>query len=145
MLDMALQNRALRGELKHSYALISQEWAGAGRFLCHAEVKSPLENVILKLRIGWLKQISSFWQKLPGKKVKEYITLGNAPLCLVGFPLNTCRFNFYCRWCLETAIIASFWQYLHLIIFYLNWHLIWWRTPCRFRDTDIYELIQTNK
>ena len=81
MLDMALQNRALRGELKHSYALISQEWAGAGRFLCHAEVKSPLENVILKLRIGWLKQISSFWQKLPGKKVKEYITLGNAPLC----------------------------------------------------------------
>ena len=82
MLDMALQNRALRGELKHSYALISQEWAGAGRSLCHAEVKSPLENVILKLRISWFKQISSFWQNLPGKKVKEYITLGNAPLCM---------------------------------------------------------------
>ena len=84
MLDMALQNRALRGELKHSYALISQEWAGAGRSLCPAEVKSPLENVILKLRISWFKQISFFWQNLPGKKVKEYITLWNAPLYTVG-------------------------------------------------------------
>ena len=82
MLDMALQNRALRGELKHSYALISQEWAGAGRFLCHAEVKSPLENVILKLRIGWLKQIKLFLTKIAREKSQRVHHPGKRPLCM---------------------------------------------------------------
>ena len=79
MLDTALQNRALRGELKHSYALISQEWAGAGRFLCHAEVKSPLENVILKLRIGWLKQIKLFLTKIAREKSQRVHHPGKRP------------------------------------------------------------------